>query len=286
MISEEEVRRLGEVLEWDVGVDAAAEGHRTRIAAPGAASFICGVAPYWRPGMQPREVGDQMYAPVSFLELPMPGSHSLGARFAQENLQPLPVGEALACTFEITGYKRAQTRVGDGAFIDVAATVRDRRGEKLAVATWTVLRYDPGGPSNPGGTRRAAAVDVPRPVYVSEIGLDLQRLVMWAGVIRDFAPIHFDRDAARSAGAPDAFINTQLVHALYERALRECLGPDVRLARVGPFRMVDFALCNTVLRTYIGAPRPRPRLQDSVVVDIWQECDGRVTSVGEALVYS
>lgn len=68
------------------------------------------------------------------------------------------------------------------------------------------------------------------------VPLTLQRLVMEAGVNRDFAPMHFDRDQAQQDGQPDVFANTMLLQTLFEMALRQWAGFSGRLRKLS-FRM-------------------------------------------------
>lgn len=64
------------------------------------------------------------------------------------------------------------------------------------------------------------------------VPLSLQRLVMEAGVNRDFAPIHHDNDAARLAGAPGAFTNFVFIQSLIEFSARSWFGETPRIARI------------------------------------------------------
>jgi acyl dehydratase len=280
-LTPEIVQRFSEVLEWDLCAFTGRAGRADRgDRAPGALSFVCGVKDYWHPGMPPRRLGELMHAPVPFLEIPAPGASAIGVSYEQESIGGLRIGEAATCGYTVLGYRQAETRLGPGAFIDVRANFRNPDGAELVRATWTIFRYTPHG--RPSGRWRAEPCREPQrePVHVSEINLDLQRLVMWAGVIRDFAPLHFDRRFARAAGAPDAFANTQFVLALYERALAEAFAPELRIKRIGPFRMTGFATCDTVVRTFVS--EPEACADGSRRTQVWQECDGRLTANGEA----
>lgn len=278
------VRQFGEVLEWDITRSGPTPGQLSAgDPLPAALSFVYGVKGYWQPGMPPRRLGEPMHAPVPFLEIPAPGTKAIGVSYAQENPIGFRVGEPVSCDYTVLGFRQAETRIGPGAFIDVGVRFRARDGAEVVAATWTIFRYTPlaRSPQSPPQAARRAGND-PRSVavHVSEIDLDLQRLVMWAGVIRDFAPIHFDRRFARSAGAPDAFANTQFILALYERALDEAFGPELRPTSIGPFRMIGFATADHVVRTSVG--QPQPEADGSLRVPIWQECDGHLTAAGEA----
>lgn len=65
------------------------------------------------------------------------------------------------------------------------------------------------------------------PVFT--LPLTVQRLVMEAGVNRDFTPIHHDSAVARSHGAPNMFANNLLLQALFEATIREWMGLAGRL---------------------------------------------------------
>ena len=57
----------------------------------------------------------------------------------------------------------------------------------------------------------------------------LQRLVMEAAATRDFAPIHFDGEAARDSGAPSPYMNTTFNETVFEVLLRNWGGLDARI---------------------------------------------------------
>jgi acyl dehydratase len=66
--------------------------------------------------------------------------------------------------------------------------------------------------------------------------LTLQRLVMEAAANRDFAPIHFDAEAARQSGALDVYVNTTFIETLFEALLRSWAGLAARI------RMIEFSM--------------------------------------------
>jgi acyl dehydratase len=72
------------------------------------------------------------------------------------------------------------------------------------------------------------------------IPVTLQRLVMEAGANRDFSLIHHDRDVARATGAPDAYMNTFFIAGMFERLLREWMGPNGRVRKINKLRMQVF----------------------------------------------
>lgn len=91
--------------------------------------------------------------------------------------------------------------------------------------------------SRPVGGLAAVMVGEQLPPF--PVMLTLQRLVMEAGANRDFAPIHFDVDAARESGAPDVYANTTLIETVLEALIRSWAGLDARI-RVIEFRMKAF----------------------------------------------
>ena len=72
------------------------------------------------------------------------------------------------------------------------------------------------------------------------IPITMQRLVMEAGANRDFSLIHHDRDVAQATGAPDAYMNTFFIAGMFERLLREWMGPSGRLNKILNLQMKVF----------------------------------------------
>ncbi|MPY56515.1 hotdog family protein [Streptomyces spongiae] len=77
-------------------------------------------------------------------------------------------------------------------------------------------------------------VAYPLPVY---------RLVMAAGANRDFNSIHHNTDYARATGAPEMYANTSLLLGMWERLVRDWMGPAGTITAIRGFRMRAF---NTV----------------------------------------
>jgi acyl dehydratase len=114
-----------------------------------------------------------------------------------------------------------------------------------------------------------------------EVALTLQRMVMEAGVNRDFSPIHHDREIAQQLGAPDMFINTLFLQGMYEAAVRNWGGLGLRFVKMG-FRMSTFNCAGDVLSC-------AGRVQDKsvgengdklVTIEMWTESPqrGKTTS--------
>jgi len=88
-------------------------------------------------------------------------------------------------------------------------------------------------------TRDAGSITVGQEVVPFAVTLTLQRLVMEAGANRDFAPIHFDLDAARESGAPGPYANTTFIETLFEAALRTWAGLSAQILMI-EFSMKSF----------------------------------------------
>jgi acyl dehydratase len=87
--------------------------------------------------------------------------------------------------------------------------------------------------------RDIGSIAVGEEVVPFEVTLTLQRLVMEAGANRDFAPIHFDPDAARESGAAGPYANTTFIETLFEAALRTWAGLSARIVMI-EFSMKSF----------------------------------------------
>jgi len=113
------------------------------------------------------------------------------------------------------------------------------------------------------------------------IAVTVQRMVMEAGANRDFMPVHHDARVARAQGAPDMYVNTFFVAAMIERTIREWAGTEVRVLRIGPFRMTRFACVGRMLTC-----RGRIAAVDGVEVELEMsmEDDAGPTMSGRARV--
>lgn len=72
------------------------------------------------------------------------------------------------------------------------------------------------------------------------IPLTLHRLVMEAGANRDLSMIHHDKELAQATGAPDVYANTYFLMGLFERQLREWIGVEGQIIKIGPMVMKTF----------------------------------------------
>jgi acyl dehydratase len=113
--------------------------------------------------------------------------------------------------------------------------------------------------------------------------ITLQRLVMEAGANRDFAPIHFDRDAARATGAPDVYANTIFLEAVIESSLRRWAALNGRIREIA-FTMRGFNCVGDTVSAggLVAALDPAQRL---VELEIWVESERGRTVEGSAKVW-
>jgi hypothetical protein len=115
------------------------------------------------------------------------------------------------------------------------------------------------------------------------IPLSLQRLVMEAGANRDLSSIHHDNDAAVATGAPGVYMNTYFIMGMIERLVREWMGLQGQIKKIGPLRMKMFnCVGNTVVFT--GKVRQKNEEDHLVVLDIRSETLKGETVSAEATV--
>lgn len=91
-------------------------------------------------------------------------------------------------------------------------------------------------------------VEVGESIPELDFPVTVHRLVQHAGANLDFAPIHHNPDAARAQGASDIYANNVFVQGMWERAVREFIGLDGVIKKIGPLRMTSFALAGTTVR--------------------------------------
>jgi hypothetical protein len=115
------------------------------------------------------------------------------------------------------------------------------------------------------------------------IPITLQRLVMEAGANRDLSLIHHDTKVAQATGAPDAFANTFFLIGMFERLMREWAGPQARIRKIGPLRMMIFnAVGDTV--QFKGVVESVDAASGRVSLDMWVESERGKTVTSEAVL--
>jgi hypothetical protein len=127
------------------------------------------------------------------------------------------------------------------------------------------------------GALRFDDVAVGSLVSVTELPLTLQRLVIEAGVNRDFTPTHHDLALAAASGAPAPYANTPMIMALLETGLRNWMGMEGRLLELD-CNMRKFNVAGSLLRVggRVAAVGPvaaefalEPLNWGEVTVDCW-----------------
>ncbi|HEY3604630.1 MAG TPA: hypothetical protein VGL04_08140 [Sporichthyaceae bacterium] len=117
------------------------------------------------------------------------------------------------------------------------------------------------------------------------LALTLQRLVMEAGVNRDFAPIHHDPQVARATGAAEPFANVMLIQALLEATLRAWMGLDGRLRALN-LTMRSFAAAGATMTGHARVIATRADDTGGLVdLEVWTESAGARAAVGTATVW-
>jgi len=116
-----------------------------------------------------------------------------------------------------------------------------------------------------------------------QIPITLHRLVMEAGANRDLSMIHHDKDVAQATGAPDAYANTFFLMGMFERQLRDFIGVDGRIKKIGPMQMKTFNCVGDVLTVKGKVTEIEDR---HIHVEQWIESDRGVTTVCQSKVSS
>lgn len=73
--------------------------------------------------------------------------------------------------------------------------------------------------------------------------ITVYRLIMAAGANRDFNAIHHNSEFAKRSGAPEMYANNLFLQGMWERSVRDYIGPAGVIRRLRGFRMKIF---NTV----------------------------------------
>jgi hypothetical protein len=174
-----------------------------------------------------------------------------------------------------------ETSVGRGAFTTWGSEIVDGRGEVVARLTAGSYAYEPraavarAGPApgparegtvgtdvapvrasgGPGVKRTMADVHLGEQVAPVAFPLTLYRLVMEAGANRDFNSIHHNTEYARSTGAREMYANNTFLAGMWERAVRDWIGPAGTIRSIRGLRMRSFNYVGdtTVVRGHVSA---------------------------------
>jgi len=110
--------------------------------------------------------------------------------------------------------------------------------------------------------------------------LTVYRMVVAAGANRDFNSIHHNSEYAKASGAREMYANTLFLQGMWERAIRDYMGPAGTLRRIGGFRMNSF---NCVGETVVVKGEVTRKWREGetgfVEMRLWSE-NGDRTSVG------
>jgi len=125
-----------------------------------------------------------------------------------------------------------------------------------------------------------------QPLAPVHVPLTVARLVMAAGANRDFNGIHHNVQVARAGGAPDIYANTYFLQGMWERCVRDFIGPAGDLIGLRGFAMRKFNTAGSTV-TVEGRVERRWRDGDAGMAEIalWSHCGGEVTvGPGKAIV--
>jgi acyl dehydratase len=275
-VTRSDIRRKLEVYCFDCPLhydDAVARAHGYRgLVAPGALIPLWAMPAYWTPG-QPvlYRPGVREQAGGIRTDVPVPAAYQGGVNTATqwEYFEPVYPGDALYGNWKLVEIKPHQSRLGDGVFISVEATLYKRSGELVAKNRNTHYRFTPKPkdsgkdsgkektleppPETTGEQSNEIAVtsepvDWSRQLRFSEVAagdavppfamwLSYQRVVMSVAVDRMFSGLHHNREQARGRGFRDVIFNTRGYEMMFEVMLRRWIGLDGRITKMGPFRM-------------------------------------------------
>ncbi|UMG91265.1 hypothetical protein [Nocardioides sp. TF02-7] len=123
-----------------------------------------------------------------------------------------------------------------------------------------------------------AEVEVGQELTPATYPLPLYRLVMAAGATRDLTAIHHNDEHARATGAPAAYASAIFLQGMWERVLRDFIGPAGTIRSIRSFRMVRFTLVGSVARVEgrVVAKEQRDGA-NLVTVELRTLVDGQVT---------
>jgi acyl dehydratase len=111
-----------------------------------------------------------------------------------------------------------------------------------------------------------------------EFPLTVYRLVVAAGGNRDFNSIHHNTAYAQATGAPEMYASTFFLMGMWERLVRDYIGPAGTILSIRDFRMRKFNLAGRTVQV-------RGRVRDArldgdrgiVTLEVESVVDGQVT---------
>jgi hypothetical protein len=109
-----------------------------------------------------------------------------------------------------------------------------------------------------------------------EFPLTVYRLVVAAGGNRDFNSIHHNTAYAQATGAPEMYASTFFLMGMWERLVRDYIGPAGTIRSIRDFRMRRFNLAGRVAEVR-GRVRDARRDDGIVTLEVETLVDGQVT---------
>ena len=108
--------------------------------------------------------------------------------------------------------------------------------------------------------------------------LTIYRLVVAAGGNRDFNSIHHNTAYAQASGAPEMYASTFVLMGMWERLVRDYIGPAGTIRSIKDFRMRKFNLVGSTVEVRGRVRGKRPDGAAGIVtLDVESVVDGQVT---------
>ncbi len=108
--------------------------------------------------------------------------------------------------------------------------------------------------------------------------LTVYRLVVAAGGNRDFNSIHHNTAYAQASGAPEMYASTFVLMGMWERLVRDYVGPAGTIRSIKDFRMRKFNLVGSTVEVRGRVRDKRPDGAAGIVtLDVESVVDGQVT---------
>lgn len=160
--------------------------------------------------------------------------------YAQQYLRYLRPGDRLTAQRRIRSVTpQKSTWLGPAHFISSDTDFVDQHDEAAGRMSWTLMKYqsiaEQRRPSGPDGSG-AGSGPVGRSLPHLRVGVTATTIVAGALASNDYSRIHHDREAARTAGAPDIFANILTTCGWVNRYVTDWAGPTARL-RSTEFRL-------------------------------------------------
>ena len=111
-----------------------------------------------------------------------------------------------------------------------------------------------------------------------EFPLTIYRLVVAAGGNRDFNSIHHNTAYAQATGAPEMYASTFFLMGMWERLVRDYIGPAGTIRSIRDFRMRKFNLAGSTVQVRGRVLDARPDGDWGIVtLEVESVVDGQVT---------